>query len=340
LLISCRLNATAHEQLASGAVLIQFCRPGACPLPVSIWTSEMGGESKPPAPNASRHSSKSPWLLLKALPQVFRQASSEWINDNAPRLGASLAFYTLLSLAPVIVIAVAVAAVVYGQEAAQGRLASDIQDIAGHDVARTIQEMIIRAYQPRTGVIATLLGLATLAFGASSMFVELHGAMNTIWDVPLPHDQTNAATIIRLIRDRFYSFATVLGIGFLLLVSLVLNAWIAAMGIAVPRFATFLILYLVIAVLFATLYKIVPDVTLKWSDVALGALITSLLFTIGKQLIGLYFAHASFGSTYSAAGSPMIVLLWVYYSAQLFFWGAEFSKVYTRTMGSQRYRQH
>ena len=172
---------------------------------------------------------------------MFRQASSEWIDDNAPRLGAAVAFYTLLSLAPVIVIAVAVAAVVYGQEAAQGRLASEIRGVAGPEVARTIQEIIRGAYQPRTGVIATLLGLATLAFGASSVFVELHDAMNTIWHVSLPHDRNNAATVIRLIRDRFYSFATVLGTGFLLLVSLVLNAWIAAMRIAVPRAATFMI---------------------------------------------------------------------------------------------------
>lgn len=300
----------------------------------------MGGELKTPQPNASRHTSSPAWLLLKALPRVFRQASSEWINDNAGRLGASVAFYTLLSLAPVLVIAVAVAAVVYGQEAAQGRLASEIQGIAGSDVARSIQEIIIRAYQPRTGVIATLLGLATLAFGASSIFVELHDAMNTIWHVSLPLDRSNAATIIRLIRGRFYSFATVLGIGFLLLISLVLNAWIAAMRIAVPRAATFMILYLVTAVLFAALYKIVPDVGLKWSDVALGAMITSLLFMIGKQFMGLYFAHASFGSAYSAAGSPIVVLLWVYYSAQLFFWGAEFSKVYTKTMGSQCDRQY
>lgn len=300
----------------------------------------MGGELKTPQPDASRHTSSAAWLLLKALPRVFRQASSEWINDNARRLGASVAFYTLLSLAPVLVIAVAVAAVVYGQEAAQGRLASEIQGIAGSDVARSIQEIIIRAYQPRTGVIATLLGLATLAFGASSIFVELHDAMNTIWHVSLPLDRSNAATIIRLIRDRFYSFATVLGIGFLLLISLVLNAWIAAMRIAVPRAATFMILYLVTAVLFAALYKIVPDVGLKWSDVALGAMITSLLFMIGKQFMGLYFAHASFGSAYSAAGSPIVVLLWVYYSAQLFFWGAEFSKVYTKTMGSQCARQY
>lgn len=298
----------------------------------------MGGELKPLEPNTSRHTSRSSWLSLKALPRVFKQASSEWISDNASRLGASVAFYTLLSLAPLIVIAVAVAAVVYGQEAAQGRLASEIRGVAGPDVARTIQEIIRDADKPRTGVIATLLGLVTLAFGASSMFVELHDAMNTIWNVPLRRDRTTAATVIRLIKDRFYSFATVLGAGLLLLVSLVFNAWIAAMKISVPRAARFTMSYLVIAVLFAVLYKIVPDVRLKWSDVALGAMITSSLFTIGNQLMGLYFANTSFGSTYSAAGSPIVVLLWVYYSAQLFFWGAEFTKVYTRTAGSQRDR--
>jgi len=279
------------------------------------------------------------WLLLKELPRVFREATSECISDNAPRLGASVAFYTLLSLAPVVVIAVALAAVVYGREAAEGRLALEIRDVAGPEVARTIQEIIRGAYRPRTGVIATSLGVVTLAFGASSIFVELHDAMNTIWHVSLPPDRTNAATVIRLIRDRFYSFATVLGTGALLLLSLVLNAWIAAMRISVPRAATFMMSFLVVAVVFATLYKIVPDVRLKWSDVAPGAIITALLFVIGKEFMGLYFAHTSFGSTYSAAGSPIVVLLWVYYSAQLFFWGAEFGKAYKKTVGSQSDRQ-
>ena len=276
---------------------------------------------------------------LKALPRVFRQASIEWVKDDGPRLGAALAFYILLSLAPVIVIAVAVAAVGYGQEAAQGRLASEIQGAVGPEVARTVQGIIRGAYQPRTGLIATLLGLVTLAFGASSVFVELHDAMNAIWHVSLPPDRTNAAAAIRLISARFYSFATVLGIGFLLLVSVVLNAWIAAMGIAVPRAATFLTSCLVIAVLFGALYKIVPNVRVKWSDVALGAVMASFLFMTGKELMGLYFAHAGFGSTYSAAGSPIVVLLWVYSSAELFFWGAEFSKVYTKTVGSESDRR-
>jgi membrane protein len=210
----------------------------------------------------------------------------------------------------------------------------EIRGVAGPEIARIIQEIIKGAYQPRTGVIATLLGVAILLFGASSIFVELREAMNTIWHVALPSDRTNAATVIRLIRDRFYSFLTVVCTGFLLLVSLLFSAWIAAMRISVPPAVTFLISYLVIAVLFAALYKIVPDVSLRWSDVSLGALITALLFMIGKQLMGLYFSHTTFLSTYSAAGSPIVVLLWVYYSAQLFFWGVEFSKVYKRTLGS------
>jgi membrane protein len=300
----------------------------------------MGGELKPPQPNAFRHGSRSSWLLLKALPQMFRQASSEWITDKASRLGASVAFYSLLSMAPLIVIAVALAAVVYGHDAAEGRLASEIPGVAGPEVARTIQNIIRGAYQPRTGVLATLFGLATLIFSASSIFVELHDAMNTIWHVSLPPDRTNAATVIRLIRDRFYSFAMVLGTGSLLLVSLVLNAWLAVMRISVPRAVTFLMSCLVVAMVFAALYKIVPDVRLKWSDVALGAMITALLFMIGNELMGLYFAHTTFRSTYSAAGSPIVVLLWVYYSAQLFFWGAEFSKVYKKQWGPQSDRQH
>jgi membrane protein len=279
----------------------------------------------------------SPWFLIRALPRICRQASSDWINDNASRLGAAVAFYTLLSLAPVIVIAVALAAVVYGQAAAEGRLASEVGGVAGPEAARTIQEIIKGAHQPRVGVIATLLGLAALAFGASSVFMELRGSMNTIWHVSLPRDRNNAATILRLVMDRFYSFATVIGTGFLLLVSLVLSSWMEAVGIIVPRAATWIISCLIIAMVFAALYRIVPDVDLKWTDVTLGAIITAILFMIGKQFMGLYFAHASFGSTYSAAGSPIVVLLWVYYSAQLFFWGAEFTKTYAKTLGSQHH---
>ena len=216
------------------------------------------------------------------------------MNDNASRLGAAVAFYTLLSLAPAIVIAVALAAVVYGRDAAEGRLASQIAGVAGPAAAKSIQEIIKGGNQPRIGAIAAVLGLAILAIGASSVFVELRDSMNTIWHVSVPPYRSNAATMMRLIRERFYSFATVLGTGFLLLLSLVMNAWMMAMRIIVPRGATWIISYLLIAVLFAAVYRIVPDVELKWSDVALGAMITSLLFMIGKEFIGLYFAHAGF----------------------------------------------
>jgi len=277
---------------------------------------------------------------LRTLPELLKACCIEWIGDNAPRLGAAVAFYALLSLAPVIIVAVAVAAVFYGQQSAQGRLALEIQGIAGPDVARTIQEVITGAYQPRTGLIATSLGLATLVFGATSMFVELRDAMNTIWGVPQPVDHNHVATLIRLMRDRFYSFAAVTSLGFLLLIALMLNAWTAALRIAVPPGATFLVLYLVVIAFFGALYKLVPDVTLKWGDVALAAMLTALLFMLGKQCMGLYFAHTDFGSTYGAAGSPIVVLLWVYYSAQLFFWGAEFSKLYARTLGSHSVQQY
>lgn len=295
----------------------------------------MGEESNPSVPSASRQSGRSPLILLEALPRMFRHASSEWINDNAPRLSASLAFYTLLSLGPIILLVVAFADVFSGQQAVEDRLGSVLRGVIGFDVSRAVQELIGADYKPCTGVITTLFGLATLAFGASSMFVELRDAMNTIWKVPLRLNRYKAFSIFRLISDRFYSFAIVLGIGSLLLVLIVLSTWITAMTIAVPRAATFAILYLVITALFAALYKIVPDVTLKWKDVALAALFTSLMFILGKQLMGVYFANAAFGPTYSAAGSPIVVFLWVYYSAQLFFWGVEFSKVYAKTMGSQ-----
>jgi membrane protein len=291
------------------------------------------------APKPSRAADSSSWFTLKALPRICRQASSDWINDDTPRLGAAVAFYTLLSLAPLVVITVALAAIVYGQAAAEGRLAADIHGVAGPELAHAIQEIIKGGHQPKIGAIATLFGLATLAFGASSVFVELRDAMNTIWHVSFPSSGSRVATIIQLIRVRFYSFVTVLGTGFLLLVSLLLNAWIAAMRISVPGTVTSVILYLLVAAVFAALYRIVPDVELKWKDVALAAMITALLFVTGKELMGLYFAHAGFGSTYSAAGAPMVVLLWVYYSAQLFFWGAEFTKVYAQTVGSQRGRE-
>lgn len=284
-------------------------------------------------------------LHLKEIGGVLKETVNEWISDKAPRLGASLAFYTLLSLAPLVVVIVAVAAIAYGQKAAQGQLVWQIQDLVGSDGAKAIQALIQGAYKPGTGIIATVLGVLTLAFGASSVVVELRDALNTIWHIPVDSSAGGLASISRLAKERAYSFALVLGVGFLLLVSLVLNAWIAALGRffgsllpareSVLHVGAFLLSFLVITFLFAAIYKVLPDVHLEWSDVAVGAFVTALFFTIGKHLIGLYLGKASFGSTYGAAGSLVLVLVWVYYSAQLFFLGAEFTKVYTRTFGSQ-----
>jgi membrane protein len=214
----------------------------------------------------------------------------------------------------------------------------------GAEGARAIQGLIQSAYKPGTGVLATVLGVVTLGFGASSVAVELREALNTIWCVPAAKTSLGIRGILTLAKERFYSFGLILAIGFLLLVSLLLNAAIAAMGSFYSSFlpasesylqsTIALTTFLVATLMFAAIYKFLPDVQLKWSDVIVGASFTSLLFTAGKQIIGIYLGKASFGSTYGAAGSLVIVLVWVYYSAQLFFFGAEFTKIYTRTFGS------
>ena len=275
---------------------------------------------------------------------LLKQTGKAWIDDNAPRLGASLAFYTLLSLAPILIVVVAIAALAFGQKAAQGQLIWEIQDLVGTEGARAIQGLIQSAYKPGTGTTATVLGVLTLVLGASAVVVELRDALNTIWHVPAAAFSSFRG-FLRLVKERFYLFGLILGVGFLLLVSLALNAAIAALGslfgsllpasVSVLHLAVFLISFLLITFLFAAIYKFLPDVQLKWSDVIVGACFTSLLFTIGKQLIGIYLGKASFGSTYGAAGSLVIVLIWVYYSSQLFFFGAEFTKIYTETFGSR-----
>lgn len=276
--------------------------------------------------------------------RLFTETLSEWNSDNVPRLSASLAFYTLLSLAPILVIVVAVGAFVYGRQAAEGQLIWEIQDVVGAERASAVQSLIQSAYKPGTGLIATVLGLFTLALAASSVLVELRDALNTIWHVPPAANVTGLAGVYALVKERFYSFGLVLAAGFLLLVSLVLNTLIAAIGKffrallptseSVLQAAGFLVSFVVITLLFAVIYKILPDVPLRWRDVFVGASATSFLFTIGKQLIALYLGKTSFASAYGAAGSLALVLVWVYYSAQVFFLGAEFTKVYTRVRRS------
>lgn len=282
-------------------------------------------------------------LHLKDIVGVLEETTSEWNDDNVQRLCASLAFFTLLSLAPLVVVVVAVGAAVFGRDAAEGQLAWEIRNLVGPVGAEAIQELIRGAYKPGAGTVATLLSILTLAFGASSVAVELHDALNTIWHVPAKtgHFTTRIAAFA---KERFFSFMLVLGGGFILVVSLIWSAWIAAMGryfgsvLSVPEFvlhlATFLVSFIAIALVFAAIYKIVPGVSLKWSDVIVGASFTALVFAIGKQLLAMYLGKVSLGSPYGAAGSLVTVLVWVYYSAQLFFLGAEFTKIYAKTYGS------
>jgi len=272
---------------------------------------------------------------------VLTETLNEWNQDKAPRLGASLAFYTLLSAAPLLLIVIAVAALAYGQEAARGRLVWEIRGLVGADTAKAIQDLIQSAHKPGSGLIATALGLMTLALGATSVVVELRDALNTIWHIPPAPDNRGFSGLARLVKERCYSFGLVLGAGLLLLLSLTLNAGIAAIGkflgpyLPTSEFmlqaVAFVMSFLAIAFLFAAIYKIMPDVALDWSDVIVGSCVTAFLLEIGKQLIGLYLGRSTLGSAYGAAGSVVMLLVWVYYSAELFFLGAEFTKVYTKT---------
>ena len=278
---------------------------------------------------------KEVWPLLK-------QTVSEWVDDNVPALAAALAYYTLFSIAPLLIIAIAVAGLVFGQEAAHGAIQAQLRGLIGEPGATVVQDMVASASKPESGVLATLVGLAVLAFAATGVFVQLQDALNAIWKAP----RRQMSGLLSFLRQRLLSFAMVLGIGFLLLVSLVVSAGLAAAGTflvgLLPAWEALLqavnvgISFAVITLLFAMIYKVLPDTRVAWSDVWIGAAVTSLLFGLGKLGIGLYLGKSSVASAYGAAGSFAVLLLWVYYSSQLLFLGAEFTQVYARWHGSRR----
>jgi len=283
-------------------------------------------------------------LRWSELLQLVKSTFSAWSDDNVPRLGASLAYYTALSLAPLVVVVLGVAGLAFGKQAVQGELIWEIQSTVGKDGAAFIQQLIQSSAREQTGILATVLALVALFFGATSAVVELTDALNTIWHVPA-NRASGWKSIARLLRTRFVSFAMVLGVGFLLLVSLLVSALLAALGryfgeiLPIPEAALHALnlglSFIVITFLFGMIYKLLPDVRLEWSDVAIGAAVTSLLFSLGKLLLGLYLGKSTLGSTYGAAGSFVIVLVWVYYSAQVFFLGAEFTRMYALQFGSR-----
>jgi membrane protein len=285
-------------------------------------------------------------LRRKIIAALIKQSINEWNIDNAPRLSAALAFYTLLSLSPLVIVTISMAGFAFGQAAAGGQLAREIHNLVGWDVATAIQAVIRAGQRPHTSAVAALLSVLMLAFGATTVMVELRSGLNTIWRVPANPCNSSLKAMLRMGKERLYSLALVVGGGILLLTSLAASTWVTAVGrslghsLAIPESrlheATFAASYVTITVLFAAVYRTLPDTKLEWRDVAVGACITSLIFTVGKQLIALYLIKAAFASMYGAAGSIVVLLVWVYYSAQLFFLGAEFTKVYARTCGSQR----
>lgn len=270
---------------------------------------------------------------------LLGNALEAWYRHNAPRLGASLAFYTILSLAPLSIVVIAVASLIFGRTAAEGQIVWQIRDLAGTEGAAVIRQMIEGARKPASGILATTFGLLTLFLGATAVVAELRDALNTIWEIPIQESHWRSS-LVRILKERVLSFVMVLGVGFLLLVSLIVNAWLAAVGaffggfLPMPELVlkglTSSVSFVVIAGLFAVIYKVMPDVDLRWRDVAAGAALTSLLFSLGKLLIGLYLGKTSLGSTYGAAGSLVVLLVWVYYSAQIFLFGGEFTQVFAR----------
>jgi len=278
---------------------------------------------------------------------LAKETVTRWTEDKASGLAAALAYYSLFSLAPLVLITVAVAGLVFGQQAAEGQLYTQLAGLIGDAGAKAVQSIVANMHEQQSGgVVATIVGLATLVLGATGVFVQLQDSMNTIWKAKPP--TTNG--LVEFLRVRLLSFSMVLGIGFLLLVSLILSAILAAVGeylglflpggAAVGQALNATVSLVVVTALFAMIYKLLPDTPVAWRDVWVGALLTSFLFTLGKFAIGFYLAKASVASSYGAAGSVVILLVWVYYSSLILYLGAEFTHVYSMRHGSLRGATH
>lgn len=277
-------------------------------------------------------------MKLRTIWALLKQAVYKAMDDRVPRLGAAVAFYTILSMAPLLVIATAIAGLIFGEDAARGKIVEDLTGYVGKQGAEAIQAMLANARTPRSGLIATAVGVVTLLFAATGVFSELHDSMNTIWNVQLKPGNG----VLAYIKDRALAFVMVLGIAFLLLLSLVVSTSMAAINtffegaLAFPgstHALSFIVSFAVITLLFAMMFRVLPDVKIAWGDVWFGAIVTSLLFTAGNWLLGMYLGRSSLGSAYGAAGSLVVLLVWVYYSAQIYFFGAELTRVYADAYG-------
>jgi len=273
--------------------------------------------------------------------RLLRAAFVEWWNDRAMSLGASIAFFTVFSLAPMLLAAIAVAGLAFGREAAQGAIVSELGGMIGTNEASTLETMIASARNVGSGIVGTTIGIITFLLLVTGAVIELQDDLNIIWKAKQPA----SSGIVSFLRTRLISFALVLGIGFLLLVSLVVDAGLSAISAyleanfsgatVILRFLNSLVAFVIAVLLFAMIFKLLPNVDITWGDVWTGSLVTALLFTIGKFLIGYYLGKSNIASSYGAAASIITILLWIYYSSLILLFGAEFTKVYAERHGSQ-----
>ncbi|HRQ39193.1 MAG TPA: YihY/virulence factor BrkB family protein [Chloroflexota bacterium] len=280
-------------------------------------------------------------MSLSEIKQLIVESFKEWQTDKASRLAAALSYYTVFSIPPLLTIALAIAGRLVGQQAARAELMQQSQNLVGETGAEAIQQILENASQPEASSLAAIIGIAVLLFGASGVFMQLQDAMNTIWNVQPSPDRG----IIGTIKDRFLSFSMVVGVGFLLLVSLIISSMLAAFYNYIGNWQLLSIgplaqvidialSFIIVTFLFALIFKVIPDVQIKWRDVWPGAVVTAFLFTIGEWALSFYLGNMAPESTYGAAGSLIVLLLWVYYSAQILFFGAEFTQVYAHKFGS------
>jgi membrane protein len=275
------------------------------------------------------------WLLI-------RKSVQAWLDDYAPSMGAALAYYTTFSLTPLLIVVIGVAGLIFGAEAARGEIVAQVRDLVGDEGAIAIQGLLASASRPSTSVIASAIGFVTLLLGATSVFAELQSALDRVWRAPALQQ---SLSWWGLLRSRLLTFGLVVAIGFLLLVSLAMSAALSAVGqwgnTLFPEWDALLQIvnqvtsFAITTVLFAAAYRILPRVRIAWSDVWVGSVVTAALFTVGKYLIGLYIGRASISSAFGAAGSLVVILAWVYYSAQVFLLGAEFTWVFAHSHGSR-----
>ncbi len=267
---------------------------------------------------------------MKRILGVASTAFSRWNSDKAPKMAAALAFYSSFALAPILFFAIWIAGLVFGQEAARGEVVSQIQGLIGADSAKAVEDVLRKVNEPKSNVLASLLGLLALMFGASGVFAELQDSLNVVWKVAKREGRGLWGTV----KDRFLSFSMVLGLGFLLLVSLVVSTGLAALGNWVGgenagwllKALSFVFSFAVVSALFSLIFRFLPDARTPWTETFVGGAVTAFLFTLGKFAIGTYLGTGSVSTTYGAAAAFLLVLLWVYYSSQILFLGAEFTK--------------